>query len=118
MAGSEEFGVVFELLCEPAGIVMTKQLTLCRTGGALNHFEGIAAARYNGKARCLIRFFAAYVLVHLGSGQGRPETQPMEDCLALFDRLVHGDSSVWVRVFVSTRTACWLPMVAGESADG
>lgn len=117
-ARREEVSVILELLGELAGAVMTEPFALCRAGGALDHFEHVAAQGHDVVARYADGFISADPLVHLSGGQRSSEPQPMKNCLALSDGLVHGESSMWVACFVSTRAACWMPLGAGESADG
>jgi hypothetical protein len=75
---------------------MIKRLSLCRTSGSLDYGKCDAAAWHNGVVQYANKLITTYALVHFGRGQGRLETQPLEDCLTLSDRLVHGYSSVWV----------------------
>lgn len=96
MALGEEVGVVLELLGELAGAVMAEPFALCRAGGALDHLECVAAPGHDVEARSADGPISADSLVHLSGGQRSSEPQPMENCLALSDGLVHGESSMWV----------------------
>ena len=67
-ARGEEVGVVLELLGELAGAVMAEPFALCRAGGALDHFERVAAPGYDVEAWSADRLISTDSLVHLRGG--------------------------------------------------